>query len=111
MAMTAGSVVEHFDVVEDIGPGEIPGFVNPSADAFFFQAAEERLRDGIVPAIAPPAHARFQVMIQAKAPEVIATVLTALVRVYDDPPVRSPAPHSHEQCVQHEFSRQTGTHR
>lgn len=41
MAVTTGTVVEHFDVVEHIGSGEVAGFVDPFADAFLFQAAEE----------------------------------------------------------------------
>ena len=50
MAVATSTVVEHFNVIEDIGSGQIAGFVVALADAFFFQAAEERLRDGVVPA-------------------------------------------------------------
>ncbi len=32
-----GPVVEHFNVIEDIRPGQIPGFVYSLPDAFFFQ--------------------------------------------------------------------------
>lgn len=34
--MTPGPVVEHFNVIEDIRPGQIPGFVYSLPDAFFF---------------------------------------------------------------------------
>lgn len=51
MAVTAGSVVEHLNVIEDVGPGQFPGFVDAFADPFFFQAAEERFRYGVVPAM------------------------------------------------------------
>ena len=35
--LTPGPVVEHFNVIEDIGPGQIPGFIDTLSDAFFFQ--------------------------------------------------------------------------
>lgn len=36
MAVTAGSVVEHLDVIEDVGPGHIPGFIDAFTDPFLF---------------------------------------------------------------------------
>lgn len=65
----------------------------------FFQTAEERFRDGVVPTLAPPAHAWLEVMSLTEATKVVAAVLTALVRAHDHPPVRFPAPHGREQCV------------
>ena len=41
MAVAAGSIVEHLDVIEDVGAGELAGFVDALAHAFFLQAAEE----------------------------------------------------------------------
>ena len=35
--LTPGPVVEHFNVIEDIRPGQIPGFVYSLPDTFFFQ--------------------------------------------------------------------------
>ena len=40
ITVTAGPVVERFNIVEHIGPDDIPGFVDAFADAFFFQIAE-----------------------------------------------------------------------
>ncbi len=34
--MTPGPVIEHFNVIEYIRPGQIPGFVYSLPDAFFF---------------------------------------------------------------------------
>lgn len=34
--MATGPVVEHFNVIEDIRPGQIPGFVYSLPEAFFF---------------------------------------------------------------------------
>jgi hypothetical protein len=31
-----GPVVEHFNVIEDIGPGQIPGFIDAFSDPLFF---------------------------------------------------------------------------
>ena len=77
--MTPSPVVEHLDVVKDIGPCHIPGFVDAFADALFFQAAEERIHDGIVPTITSSAHAWKQSMRLAESLEVIAPVLAALI--------------------------------
>lgn len=52
-----------------------------------FQAAEERFHNGIVAS----AHARLEVMSLTESPEVVASVLIALARVHDHPPVRFPA--------------------
>ncbi len=35
--MVPGSVVEHFNVIEDIRPGQIPSFIDAFSEPFFFQ--------------------------------------------------------------------------
>jgi len=55
--MASGSIVKHFDVLEDICLREIARSVDLSSDSLLFQAAEERFSDGIVPAVATTAHA------------------------------------------------------
>ncbi len=42
MTVAAGPVIEDFNVIEDIGPGQIPGFIDAFSDPFFFQRTEER---------------------------------------------------------------------
>lgn len=37
VTVAPGPVVEHFNVIEDIRPGQLPGFVYSLPDAFFFQ--------------------------------------------------------------------------
>lgn len=37
VAVAPGPVTEDFNVIEDIGPGQIARFVDPLSDAFFFQ--------------------------------------------------------------------------
>lgn len=34
--MASGPVVEHFDIIKDISPVHIPGFIYPFSDALFF---------------------------------------------------------------------------
>lgn len=76
--MAPGPVVEHFNVIEDIGPGQIPGFIDTFSDPFFFQRTEERFDHRIIPAVATPAHARRQVIGPVEALPVVTAVLAAL---------------------------------
>ena len=55
--MTALSVVEHFDVVEDVRSRIITGCIDPPADAFALEQLEEALGHSVVVAVATPAHA------------------------------------------------------
>jgi hypothetical protein len=36
MAVAPGPVIEDFNVIEDIGPGQIPGFIDAFSDPFFW---------------------------------------------------------------------------
>lgn len=54
MTVSPGPVVEHLNVIEDIFPGQIPGFVDPLFYTLFFKRAEERFRHRIIPAEARP---------------------------------------------------------
>lgn len=56
VAVAQGPVVEHFNVIEDIRTGQIPGFVDPFSNALFFQQTEERFGHHIIPAVATPTH-------------------------------------------------------
>ena len=75
MAVSAVSIVEDFNVIEDIGARQFTGFVDAFFDAFFLQAAKERLSNGVIPAVPTAAHTGFQVVVPAKAQPVIAAVL------------------------------------
>lgn len=70
-----GPVVEHFNVIEDIRPGQIPGFLYSLPDAFFFQRTEERFGHRVIPAVATSAHARGQVIGPAEALPVVTAIL------------------------------------
>ena len=58
MTVAPGPVVEHFNVIEDIGPGQIPGFIDAFSDPLFFQRTEERFGHGIILTVDTPAYAR-----------------------------------------------------
>ena len=45
--MPAGSIVKHLDVIEDVGTGELAGFIDALAHALLLQTAEERFGDRI----------------------------------------------------------------
>lgn len=46
--MAPGLAIEHFNAIEDIGPGLIPGFINAFSDPLFFQCTEERFGHRII---------------------------------------------------------------
>ena len=75
MAVSAGAIVKRLDVIEDIGAGQITRFIDAFLDPFLLQATEERLRHGIVPAVAASAHAGFQVVGLQEAQPVITAIL------------------------------------
>jgi len=83
MAVTPGSIVEHFDVLEDICLREIASSVDLSSDSLLFQAAEERFSDRVVPTVPSPTHAGIELVRFAEADPGIAAVLRSLVGVHD----------------------------
>lgn len=104
MTVAPGQVVEHVNIIEDIRPGQIPGFIYAFSDPFFFQRTEERFGRRIIPAIATSAHVRRQVIGPAEALPVVTAVLAALVRIYDDLTVWFTSPYRHHQRIQRQFS-------
>ena len=67
MTVSAGSIVERFDVVEDIDSGEIARFLDTSFDMLFLQTTKERLDDRVVPAVTATTHARLKFVVTAKS--------------------------------------------
>ena len=60
--MAVASIVEHLDVIEDIGTRQVAGLVDASLDALLLQAAEKRFRHRVIPAITAATHAGFEVV-------------------------------------------------
>ena len=100
--VASNTIVETLNVVEDFRLGLVPCGVNPLFDLFALQVAEERLGHGVIPAIAPAAHARAQSVVFAPTIELIATKLAALIRMDDHRAFGLSAPHSHRQRVQYQ---------
>ncbi len=97
MTVAPGPIIENVNVIEDIGPGQIPGFVYSLPEAFFFQRTEEQFGQCIIQTVATPAHARSQVIGPAEELPVVTAVLTTLIAMYDDLAVQFSAPDGH-QC-------------
>jgi len=62
MTVETGPIIEDFNVIEDIRPGQIPDFIYAFSDPFFFQQTEERFDHRIIPAVAAPAHTGCQII-------------------------------------------------
>jgi len=82
--IAALGVVEHLDVVEDVGSGVIAGRVDLAANAFALEQLERVLGRGVVVAAAATAHAGDQVVIAQEVLPVMTGELTALVRMRRD---------------------------
>lgn len=72
-------ILEPIDVVRDVKDGCLPCGVVALLASLVLEADEDRLDDGFVPAIAPAAHARLQVMSLAEPPPRVTAVLSALI--------------------------------
>jgi hypothetical protein len=93
------SIVEDFDVIEDIGSGQIAGLVDALSDPFLLQAAGKLFGHGIGPAAAAPTHARLQVVSGAESPPVVAAVLRVLIRMHQHALLGFASPHGHRVAV------------
>jgi hypothetical protein len=96
-------MVEHSDVIEDIGTRQVARFVNALLDAFLFQAAEERFGNGIIPAVAASTHARLQMMCATETKPVVAAVLRSLIRMDDHRFSWLASPHGHQKRIHDQF--------
>ena len=60
--MSADGVVKHLNVAKHIAACFLPGGIDVLADALPFEQLEEAFCHGVVMTVAPPAHARQQVV-------------------------------------------------
>ena len=72
-------VVEHLDVVEDIGSGLITAWVDLTTDTLTFEQLEEALSHGVVVTVAAATHAGNEVVIMQEVLPVVAGELTPLI--------------------------------
>jgi hypothetical protein len=105
MTVATRRIVEPIDVVAHLVQGQRSVLVDLLLDPFLLQAAEERLRDGIVPTIAFSAHARLQVMGPTETPPGIAAELRPLIRM-NQRPSRTSTAYRREDRVEDEVAVQ-----
>jgi hypothetical protein len=106
--VAATPVIEHLDVLEEIGLDLGPRRVGGAVPPFVLQAVEEALGRRDVPAVALATHRRRHPVFHELVAHGQAGVLTALVAVEDDALV-GPAPEPrHRQRVRHDVSRNPG---
>lgn len=98
--MTPRRVVEHPDVVEDIGSCVIARCIDLSADALALEQLEEALGHGVVVAVAAPAHAADQVVVTQERLSLMPCELAALIRVHGDRAGGLAPPQGHHQRIQ-----------
>ena len=77
--MPSGGIVERIDVFSYLGAGDRAILVDLLLDVLLLEAAEKRLSDGVIPAIASTAHAGDQPIGSTEALPVIAPVLRPLI--------------------------------
>ena len=64
--MSTLSIVEHLDVIEDIGTRQVTRFVDPLSNPLLFQRTEEGLDDRVIPAVTFSAHTGVEAVSIAK---------------------------------------------
>lgn len=103
-------VVEHLDVVEDIGLGIGSRGVGLAAHALALEQLEEALDHRVVVAVAAPAHAADQLVGLQELLPFFAGELTALVRVQQNRRFGLAAPQRHDQRAQHQIGVDARAH-
>lgn len=82
--MPALRVVKHLDVIEHIASGLLAIQIDFLPYPFSLEKLEEAFRHGIVVAIAPPTHARYQVVLGQEGVPVMTAELTARIGMHHD---------------------------
>src|SRR5262245_46420553 len=103
MAVTTRSIVEGIDVVGQVGDRQLSVLINLLLDSFLLQAAEERLSDGIVPAVTVPAHTRLEAIRAAESSPRVAAVLRARIGM-NQRAAWTASPHRHQDGIEHELA-------
>ena len=79
MAVSTSAIIEHLDVLVDLGIGDSTSLIDALLDPLLLQAAKERFSHGVIPAVSPPAHTGLKMMRMAEAPPRIAAKLRSLI--------------------------------
>ena len=83
--MSPFAIVIHLHIFKNLSFGFIPGPEPVPVNQFHFKRVKEALSNGIVPAIAFPAHAAKKFVLTQDCLEIMTGVLTAAVRMADQP--------------------------
>ena len=100
-------IVGAFDPVNDVEPRFGTGFVAELMDALDFQGLEEALHRRIVPAVGPATHRLLHPEILEQLPVAITGVLTAAIRMHDQPGRWFAAPIGRLQCLTDQVGMQS----
>jgi hypothetical protein len=90
-----------------LGDREFPVLVDLLLDSFLLQAAEEGLGDGIVPAIALPAHTRFEMVRTAESTPRVAAEPGSLIGV-NQATAWPPATYGHQHRIENKLAMNGG---
>src|SRR5882757_3864276 len=83
--MGSFSIVEDFDVLEDLAPGDGARLEELVTNELFLEGREEAFRHGVVVAVALGAHALAHSVAPQTAPKRLARVLASAIAVEDEP--------------------------
>jgi hypothetical protein len=68
MAVSPSAIIEQFNVLVDLGSGDLPSHVDALLDLLLFKAVKERFGHCVIPAVATPAHAWLKMMRMGETP-------------------------------------------
>src|SRR2546425_9558558 len=103
--MPSPPVVEALEVIEELTARRGPRAPGRVVDELDLQRGEEALSDGVVPAVAPPAHAADDPVLRQHPLVVAAGVLTAAIRMMQQAPRGTAASQRHPEGVEGEVVR------
>src|SRR2546425_726454 len=109
--MPSPPVVEGLEVIEELTARRGPRAPGRVVDELDLQRGEEALSDGVVPAVAPPAHAADDPVLRQHPLVVAAGVLTAPIRMMQQAPRGTTASQRHPEGVEGEVVRDALAHR
>src|SRR2546422_416104 len=90
--MSSPPIVEGLEVIEELTARRGPRGPGRVVDELDLQRGEEALGDGVVPAVAPPAHAADDPVLRQPPLVVAAGVLTAAIRMMQQAPRGAASP-------------------
>lgn len=105
------AVVEELEVIEELGARRGPRGPRRGVDELDLQRREEALGDGVVPSIAPAAHAANDPVLRQHTLVVAAGVLTPTIRVVQRARQWPPTGQRHAEGVEGEVIRDVLAHR